>query len=440
MAEERYSFRVYLNGKGEAGYAIDKPEAFLSQEAIQRRQRRNIPITAADFPISPDYLQQLTACGGEVMTQSKWFSTVVISATDSTIADRLKTLAIVDSVKWVWKGTRKVSNPNTDPSTERLSPSKAPLKSPYGYAETQIDMLKGIKLHTSGFRGEGMRVAVIDAGFLHVDRITAFESMKLIGTHNVVYPGQTVYDSDSHGTKVLSCLAANLPGWMVGTAPEAFYLLIKSEDSDSEYPIEEDYWTAAVEYADSVGVDVISSSLGYFKYDAPELSYQPTDLDGRTALISRAASVAGEKGILLFTSAGNEGDGSWEKITVPADAFNVLTVGSVTEKKKKSAFSSIGYTTDGRIKPDVVAMGTSSCLINPNGDIQFGNGTSFATPILAGLSVCLWQALPTLTNQEIIMLLQETATQAKKPDAELGYGIPNLQKAYKKGKRYARKK
>ena len=241
-----------------------------------------------------------------------------------------------------------------------------------------------------------------------------------------------MFVGDDHGTKVLSCLAADIPGVMVGTAPKASYLLLKSEDSDSEYPVEEDYWTAAVEYADSAGVDVISSSLGYFAFDADELSYEQAALDGKTAMISQAAHLAADKGILVFCSAGNEGNGDWEKITFPSDAAGIFTVGAIDEDKKKSGFSSVGFTTDGRVKPDAVALGTSSCVIGPNGSVRYANGTSFATPILAGMGVCLWQSLPWLNNREMIELLHRSSSQYKHPDTELGYGIPDFYKAYKK--------
>ena len=302
----------------------------------------------------------------------------------------------------------------------------------YGYAEKQIRMLNGIKLHETGFQGEGMRVAVIDAGFMNADRISAFDSLRLLGTHNIVFPGKSVFVGDDHGTKVLSCLAADIPGVMVGTAPKASYLLLKSEDSDSEYPIEEDYWTAAVEYADSAGVDVISSSLGYFSFDADELSYDQSALDGKTAMISRAASLAADRGILVFCSAGNEGNGDWEKITFPSDAAGIFTVGAIDEDKKKSSFSSVGFTADSRVKPDAVALGTGSCVIGPNGNIRYANGTSFATPILAGMGICLWQSLPWLNNREVISLMNRSSNRYKHPNKEFGYGIPDFYKAYKK--------
>lgn len=438
-AEETYRFRVYLKDKGESEFSINRPEEFLSEKAIARRSKQNIPITEADLPISRAYMDSLITSGVTPIVHSRWLATVVVESRDSLAIDQVAALSIVDSVKWVWKG--KMSGGVCDVQkkivVESSDSEDTHLAEPYGYAHKQIKMLNGIKLHEKGYRGQGMTVAVIDAGFQNVNKIAVFKNLKIAGTRNFVLPNESVFEGDDHGTKVLSCMAANTAGLMIGTAPEASYWLIKSEDSRSEFPIEEDYWAAAVEFADSVGVDVISSSLGYFTYDAEGMGYTQTALDGKTALISKMAQLASEKGILIFCSAGNEGNGSWEKITFPSDAAGVLTVGSITSDKKKSIFSSIGFTSDYRIKPDVVALGTGSCVIDPSGNIRYANGTSFSTPILAGLGVCLWQALPWLNNQEIIELLKESSSQSKRPDAELGYGIPDVFKAYKKEKNHA---
>ena len=439
VASPRYRFRVYLHTKGEAGYRVDKPEAFLSAEAIARRERMGIAVEADDCPIAPAILDQLAQTGVKPILTSKWMRTVVVESEDYGVEQTLRQLPMVDSVRFVWQGEATAPLDRVE-SGERLAPTKEPKKSPYGYALGQIKLLNGLKLHRAGFRGQGMRVAVIDAGFLNADRMRVFDSLHLLGTYNIVSPGQSVFAEDEHGTKVLSCLAANAPGWMVGTAPEASYWLIKSEDSRSEYPIEEDYYVAALEFADSVGVAVVSSSLGYYTFDDDSLSYTQADLDGHTAFISRAAHRAAEKGLLLFSSAGNEGNSTWKKITFPADTEGILTVGSMTSQKERSRFSSKGLTADGRIKPDLVALGSGSCVVVGSGEIGYGSGTSFATPILAGMGICLWQALPQLSPQELIDLLRQSGSQAERPDAELGYGLPNLYKAYKKGKKYAKKK
>lgn len=432
-AGEAYRFRVYLKDKGESGFSLEKPEEFLSERAIERRTKRNIAVTESDFPISQNYIDSLADVGTIPVVQSRWLSTVVVESKDSSAVEALRGLSIVDSVKWVWKG--KVcggANEEFVFETKVETLQDELLNEAYGYASDQIKMLNGQKLHKRGYRGKGMTVAVIDAGFLNVDQIDAFKSLDVLGTRNFVIPEESVFKDDDHGTKVLSCMAANTEGLMVGTAPEASYWLLKSEDGRSEFPVEEDYWAAAVEFSDSVGVDVISSSLGYYAYDAEGMDYCQTALDGNTALISRVAGIASEKGMLLFCSAGNEGNGSWEKITFPSDASGVLTVGSITSEKKKSIFSSIGFTADYRVKPDMVALGTGSCVIDPSGRIRYASGTSFATPIVAGLGVCLWQALPWLNNYELIELLKKSSSQYNRPDAELGFGIPDVYKAFKK--------
>lgn len=454
QASESYRFRVYLKDKGTSGYTLDHPEAYLSQEAIQRRIRHRIPITETDLPIAAAYLDTLSAAGVQPVVQSKWLGTVVVAASDSLVAGKLEHLSIVDSVKWVWKGDSNAFCAPSAPAPERsakagtaecvappfrdttrLIPTDQPLKEKYGYATRQIRMLNGIRLHEAGYRGAGMRVAVIDAGFEHVDRISVFDSLKLLGTHNIVFPGASVFEGDDHGTKVVSCLAANAPGVMIGTAPEASYWLIKSEDNRSEFPIEEDYWAAAVEFADSVGVEVITSSLGYFTFDIDTLSHTRAELDGQTAHISRAACMAASKGLLLFSSAGNEGGGPWEKITFPADAPDILTIGAVNERKQKSSFSSTGLTADYRIKPDIVALGTGCCVVDPTGNIRYANGTSFATPIVAGLGICLWQAFPFLSHKELIDYLHQSGSRHTHPDAELGYGLPDFYKIYKRAQK-----
>ncbi len=440
-AGDTYCFRVYLTDKGVSDDLLDNPEEYLSQKAIERRIKHNIGFTFSDLPISPAYIDTLIRQGGDIVTQSKWLSTVVVASRDSLIAERMLQLPIVDSVKWVWKGEKDgdlFHSVFLNRDTSRLKPEKETKDDLYGYAEPQIKMLNGKKLHEEGFTGKNLSIAVIDAGFTNVDRMSAFSSIHIAGTKNFVSPGESVFQGDDHGTKVLSCLAAYAPGIIVGTAPQASYWLLRSEDNRSEFPIEEDYWASAIEFADSAGVDIIASSLGYFSFDVEEMSYTPDFLDGKTAFISRAAHAAAEKGILVVCSAGNEGNNSWGKITFPSDVAHILTVGSITEDKEKSSFSSTGLTADYRIKPDLVALGTSCAVIDRSGDLRYSSGTSFAAPIIAGLAACLWEALPKLTNKELITLLQNTASQSRRPDAEKGFGIPNLYKAYKKGRKHVR--
>ena len=432
-AADSYCFRVYLNDKGVDAKSVERPEIFLSQETIALRTKRLVDITVSDVPINPSVIEEVLATGCRLVTQSKWMATLVVECEDSLLIEKISVLPMVDSVACVWYGLdRQQADVCTD-DNNLLEPSNEKLPDEYGYAEAQIAMMNGIPLHNLGRRGQGMRIAVIDAGFLNVDRIKAFASLQLLGTHNIVFPGCSVFCADYHGTMVLSCMAANLPGWMIGTAPEASYLLIKSEDIRTEFPIEEDFFAAAIEYADSVGVDMVTTSLGYAEFDTPSAVYSHDDLDGQTAFVSKVAEKAVEKGILLINSAGNENDKSWGKITFPGDVSDVLTVGAVTSEMERSNFSSTGFTADYRIKPDVVALGSGVAGIGSDGNVRFSNGTSFSAPIVAGLGACLWQSLHWLSNREIVALIQQTASQADRPDVEKGYGIPDFYKAYRKG-------
>jgi subtilisin family serine protease len=433
-----YCFRLYLKDKGATPFRITSPEAFLSPETVERRLLREALIDDSDLPLSRAYLDELTSLGVSPVVQSKWMRTIVVESRDSAIAEQLKAIPFVDSLTCVWSGPDRLPPPPCSAAgdTALLTSTDESLENPYGYAENQLAMLNGPRLHTAGYRGKGLRIALIDAGFMHVDRIKAFASINLLGALNITFPGRSIYREDDHGTKVLSCIAANLPGIMIGSAPEASFLLIKSEDTRGEYPLEEDFWAAAVEYADSIGIDIISSSLGYFRFDnMPDYYYTRADLNGQTAFVSHIAAIAAKKGILLVSSAGNEGNSDWEKIAFPADVPDILTVGGVNAEKEKSTFSSIGMTSDYRIKPDVMALGTHVCVIDASGRIQHTNGTSFSTPIVAGLAACLWQAFPLLKNTELIKLIKESSDRHQRPDAHLGYGIPDMFNAYNKANR-----
>ena len=437
---ESFCFRVYLKDKGQSSFKLSSPEDFLSAESVERRMLWETFVDETDFPFSQSYFDELAAAGVSIVTKSKWMQTVVVECADSMVVEKLKAISFVDSVRCVWNGEGRRSEPPCPDDTSYFASNDTPADNPYGDAKEQMEMVNGIRLHNAGYRGKGMRIAIIDAGFSNVNRMEVFSSLKLIGEHNVTFPGRSVFCEDDHGTKALSCMAANLDGVMIGAAPEASYLLIKSEDTRGESPIEEDFWAAAVEYADSVGVDIITSSLGYYRFDNIPGYYKHEDLNGNTAFVSRVAGIAAKKGILVVSSAGNEGDSEWGKITFPADVADVLSVGSVTSEKEKSNFSSVGMTADYRIKPDVVALGSGVCVINALGQTQYSNGTSFATPTIAGFAACLWQAFPLLKNTGLIELIKESSSQYKKPDAQLGYGIPNIFNAYNKANNDALRK
>ncbi len=300
----------------------------------------------------------------------------------------------------------------------------------YGKSDLQISVLNGISLHDLGYMGEGMQIAVIDAGFQRADVV---ESLKwiynrggILGTRNFIIPSENVYLLSSHGTSVLSTMAAFLPGEFIGTAPLASYWLLRSEESGSENKLEEAFWVMAAEFADSAGVDIITSSLGYTTFDDSSMNYSLTDLDGQTALITRAAEMAFSKGLMVISSAGNEGNKSWKYISPPADGENVLSVGAIEPGFQIAAFSSRGPTFDGRIKPDIVAIGSRASITGSLGSTVLGYGTSFSAPQVAGLTACLWQAVPEKTNAEILRAIRQSSGQFGHPDSIYGYGVPNF--------------
>lgn len=428
-----YRFRIQLSDKKQSPYTLEHPEAFLSSRALQRRERQGLPLDETDLPVSPVYLDRLRQAGLRIHCVSKWNNTVLAETADSLLGVSLsRRFAFVRSVRCVWVEPEERPGQN-DRRKEQVTNEGEAQEALYGNAWQQCAQMRGDSLHRAGFRGQGMVVAIIDAGFYNADVISAFEGMKLLGTRDFVNSHSDIYAENSHGMKVLSCLAANRPHYMVGTAPEASYWLLRSEDHHSEQPVEMDYWAAAVEFADSVGADVVNTSLGYASFDNRADNLHYWELDGESTLISRSASMAARKGMLVVCSAGNAGDEPWKKITPPGDARDVLTVGAVDRRGLNTSFSSVGNTADGRVKPDVCAMGLHCTVMGNDGAPAAGSGTSYASPILCGLVTCLWQALPRLTALEVMELVRRHGHNAAHPDNIFGYGIPDFWQAYREG-------
>ena len=409
---------------------MDHPEAFLSEKAIARRQKQHLPIDSTDLPVCRKYVDEIRRQGVHIVVTGKWENFVTVSCNDSTLIDRIAALPFVRTTEKVW-----MAPPADKPSmsTGRDSLVNNPAVHPdsiYGLAVSQIQLSKGDKLHDAGFKGQGMTIAVIDAGFHNADKITAMRNIRVLGTKDFVNPQSDIYAESSHGMMVLSCIGMNQPDIMTGTAPEASFWLLRSEDEYSEHLVEQDYWAAAVEFADSVGVDVLNTSLGYYTFDDKSKDYKYRELDGHHALMSRQASRIADKGMVLVCSAGNSGMGSWKKITPPGDAENVITVGAIDKKSVLAPFSSIGNTADNRIKPDVVAVGLGADVIGTSGNQSKANGTSFSSPIMCGMVTCLWQACPDLTAKEIIRIVRQAGDRSGFPDNIYGYGVPDMWKAY----------
>lgn len=433
-----YLFRITLADKNGTPYSLERPQQFLSEKAIERRRRQNLGVDSTDLPPNPVYVDSVRSAGGEVVSLSRWNNTLLVKVRRTDVARRINRLACVSGVRLVWTAPDSV-----DAVSQRVHYHSAfnrwdtVEQTRYGVAAGQIEMLRGDRLHDAGYTGEGMTIAVLDGGFMNVDMIPCMRDIHILGWRDFVTPhAASIFKELDHGTKVLSVLAADVPNVFVGTAPKAAYWLLRCEDNYTESLAEEDYWAAAAEYADSVGCDIISSSLGFHSFDNHKDDYAYRQLDGRASLISHTASMLASKGIILVNSAGNEGMGVWKKINVPADADNIIAVGAVSPDGRNAAFCSIGPSADGRTKPDVMAQGSPTAVITGRGTIIHDMGTSFSTPVVSGLVACLWQALPGRTACEIMELVRQSGNNAQTPDNVFGYGIPDFWKAYNNGRNH----
>lgn len=441
---------VYFKDKPNEASYYATPLNMLSQRALERRARYNIALDFKDIPIEPSYISAVeNASGISVLAKSKWLNALHIQG-EKTNIDALLNLELasylfVDSIEYANKVLNN-SKPSKTPKRDNKFKNKQQETTTdftYGNAENQLTMLGGETLHQNNFTGSGMYIAVIDAGFPNVNSILAFKRIRdngqILGGYDFVDRSTNFYGGNSHGTSVLSTIAGYLENGVdgattnfVGTAPDANFYLFRTENSSVEIKLEESLWVEAAEKADSLGVDVINTSLGYSVFfDNPNHNYNYSDMDGKTAFITRGAEIAFSRGMILVNSAGNEGnDTDWPYVNAPADAPSVLTVGAVNASGTIASFSSYGPTSDDRIKPDVCAQGQSTSLINTGGIVVTGNGTSFSSPVLAGVVACLWQAFPNKTNAEITQLIKESASLFPSFTNQEGYGIPNFKSIF----------
>jgi len=437
-------YRIYLKDKANSPYSIDNPSAYLSQRAIDKRTRFNIPITEQDLPVNPQYKQQILGLDAEIqlLAVSKWMNTVTVYCPDSTVVLQIENLPFVDSV-WAVGSYILHDNPvyqypeNPMPLVHNTF-SSAKDTVDYGQGLAQIALMNGIPLHEEGFRGEGMLIAVLDGGFFGIETCSFYQDMVNSGRffgHYSLMPDfvDTLASgwSEVHGTIVTSAIAANTNGELVGTAPAASYALIHTEWVGSEELVEEDFWANGAEIADSIGADVINSSLGYRSFpDFPQNDVTYANMDGVNSIASRCATILGQKGVIVCVAAGNDGNNEFYHIGRPADAFDILAVGACTSDSLITDFSSRGPSYDGRVKPDITSQGMETACIYPYDMFSFANGTSLATPVAAGLCACLWQAMPVYTATEMMQIIRESGHLYNNPNPEYGYGIPNFYQAY----------
>lgn len=417
----------------ETPYRLDAPEEYLGERALVRRAKQEIEITESDLPIPPTYLESLYAISSiKVILKSRWFNAVTVSVADTTFdVQSLLELPFVTGIKSVVQISNEPDGPAHFPRLKRNELDDA---SSYGPGWLPLEQLNAHWLHSLGFTGQGMWIGVLDAGFENADNLPIFQKARNEGRihdgMDAMYSQGGLYAHHRHGTMVLGTMAGYLPDSLIGTAPMANYVLYRTEDAYSEYLIEEDYWVVAAEHADSIGVDLINTSLGYSTFDDSTMNHTVDDLNGTTARISQAMTWAAEKGILCVTSAGNSGNSEWHAITAPADAHGILAVGAIQSSGLHANFSGFGPSADARIKPEVMALGVQVTYPHADSTFRMGNGTSFASPIMCGSAACLWQAFPDATASEIRAAIIGSAHLFDQPNDSMGYGIPDFQGAY----------
>ncbi len=425
---------VSFSDKNGTPYEIGRPSKYLSQRALERRRAQCIAIDSTDLPVSPRYTQALTESGARIHNVSKWLNGACVIA-DSAIADSISRLPFVTEVYRCLRRNMTGDTARSYKAGENMPTTKCDVydQNYYGLGYTHIELSNGIALHRRGYQGQGVWIGVCDGGFPGVDTLSVFKSLRdehrLIATRDFMLHRPSVYYAESHGTMVLSNMAANIPGLYVGTAPKASYILCITEDGRSESPVEEINWAAAAEYLDSMGVDVINTSLGYNGFGDTSLSHKSKDFDGKTALMTRAAEAAAAKGIICVVSAGNSGGSAKHPIGIPADAEHSLTVGAAWSNGDVVKFSSWGPTADGRIKPDVMGQGVLTYVASPSGGYLQANGTSFASPITAGMVACLRGAIPLASVMQICAAIRLSGNNAATVDNHIGFGVPNFDDA-----------
>jgi subtilisin family serine protease len=435
IAQARYA--VFFKFKPQKEYALASPSKFLTEKAIQRRAREKFAVDSLDLPVTAAYLQGISSYSQELLYASKWLNAAVV-VTDAEGKKKMEGLPFVQKVEWVAKGFISRTGNRNSTGVIASTPKKWAIEESYREAATydfQNELLGIPAMHQAGFTGKGITVAVFDSGFPGLDKAIpfahVFTNKRVVGQLNVVRPWiKEVFRDNEHGTQVASLILSNQTGTLVAGAHQAQVIFAITEDVATEYPIEELNWVRAAEYADSLGVDIINSSLGYLDFDEPSLTYTTSQLDGKTTYVTRGATLAAKRGILVVNSVGNYGSAGSSSLVAPADAQGILSVGSVNASSVVSTFSSRGPTADGRIKPELVAFGQSPVLVRGTGQVSSAAGTSFSAPQLTALAAGLWEAKPNWTKDELLTNLIKSGTQYATPDQNLGYGIPNFRSAY----------
>jgi serine protease AprX len=424
-----YYYWIQFTDKKSSAYSINEPWAFLSERSIERRLKQGIEIDTSDIPVNQNYIDSLRKLSLTIINVSKWLNGVVVETSDPSLLTRASNLSFVSSLS---TNSRLELTKKSAINKFNLDQNSVAEFS-YGLSENQIKMLQGDYLHNNDFLGQGKLIAVLDAGFYNANQISSLQHLwandQIVATYDFVKDNSDFYSTYQHGTIVLSAMAGVEDNYLIGTAPEADYVLVRTEKSLTEYIIEEYNWVCGAEFADSIGADIINSSLGYTTFFDENQDHSYSDMDGRTCVSSIGANMASDKGIIVVASAGNEGNKPWFRIGSPADADGILTVGAVDSVGEIANFSSRGPSYDGRIKPDICAQGVDVVAQNQSGGFIKINGTSLASPLISGMVACLWQANPEATNSQIIDAIRQSSSRFYRPDSVYGYGIPDFRSA-----------
>ncbi len=429
-------FWIKLKDKNGTPYSISTPTAFLTQKSVDRRVNQGIAIDQTDLPVTPAYINQIDNVSNvRVLYASKWLNAVAVQITSTvssvinTATAAITTFSFVQSTAPTNKFKVVLGKVEDKPFAQEEYKTAAAANY-YGAAYWQNFQLRVDCIHYHGYKGQGMTIAILDAGFRNVNTLAAFDSLRtrngILGTRDFVAGGNSVYEDDAHGMSALSCMAAVVPSVMVGSAPQADYWLLRTEDVATETPSEEYNWIRGAEFADSVGADILTTSLGYTTFDNVAYNHTYSGLNGKTYPMSIAATMAVRKGLFVLNSAGNEGNSAWQYISVPADADSICTVGAIDSLYNVTSFSSKGPTSDGRIKPDLVARGGNACVASQFGGFTPANGTSFSCPIMAGAIACFWQKHNTFTSYKVLDTLRRRATYGNTPNNSRGWGVPDM--------------
>lgn len=416
LAQSQYV--IYLKSKD-----IKVSELAISKESMSRKLKYGLPIDAHDYAIESHRMNEINKISS-VRLASRWLNAVSVICGKDDI-EKIKELNFVDRIEVLDSRDKKFKS-----SYQKLESNYT--KEQYGEAFKQIELHNGQVLHDAGFEGQGMKIAVFDAGFDRVDKIESFKHLfndqRIFPVRNIVENNSNLYTLDGHGTAVLGCMASYYKDSIVASAPKASYYLFITEDPRSETRVEELNWAIAAEMADSMGIDIINSSLGYHHFDDPSQNYSREDMNGKTTIVSKAAAIAVEKGIIVVNSAGNHGNKDWNIVTAPADVEGVISVGALDINANLADFSSKGYFKSNTIKPNIVGVGKGTTLYYDLGTYHYGSGTSFSSPLLAGLIACFWQKKPSLNPNELRSLIYSLGTNYSTPNLEIGFGIPKFDK------------